>query len=174
MFAHNALLFARTIAVAPETVPLTYRDWISRPEVQYPFFISIGLLVLILLVRLPDLLAALRARHKEVLGPVDLDAIMNTTKMTIVDLRLPEDFNGPKGHLKGSFNFPIQMLTRRLPEVAEDKRQLVVLVDGSDAVSHQAAALLQAEGYLWVRVLKGGMRAWRARALPVSVSGSRR
>jgi len=103
-----------------------------------------------------------------------LEELAHGSQMVVIDLRPPEDFNGPKGHLRGAHNMPIQMLLRRIGEVAKDKRQLVVLVDGSDAVSHQAAALLQAEGYLWVRVLKGGMRAWRARALPVSVSGSRR
>jgi rhodanese-related sulfurtransferase len=170
MFELHALLAARTFAMVP-AVPLTYRDWIGRPEVQYPFFFAVAILVALFFYRLPDLLSWNRARHKETLRPIDLDPLMSGTKMVIIDLRPPELFNGPKGHLRGSYNFPIQMLRRRIAEVASDKRQLVVLVDGSDKLSHLAAPILQSEGYTWVRVLQGGIRAWRAQRLPVATAG---
>jgi len=153
----------------PVAPPVTV--WLQKPEVLYPLAFSFLLLLIIAIVRLPDFLSWRRARHKEVLSPMALEQIMLGTPPVIVDLRPPAEFNGPKGHLRGSHNIPYGLLTRRIGEVAKDKRGLVVLVDSSDIVSHRAAPALHEAGYVWVRVLQGGMRAWRGQRLPVSTSG---
>ena len=169
----QALFPERVPALLLDPTPLTLPDWFRRPEFQVPLGFGVLLLLVLFFLKFPDLMSWWRSRHKEVLDPVQLDQIMMGTPMAIIDLRPPEEFNGPKGHLKGSINIPVQMLTRRIGEVAKDKRHLVVLVDGSDKRSHLAAPLLKAEGYLWVRVLQGGVRAWRAKDLPVNIAGGR-
>lgn len=156
-----------------DPTPIAFKDWLSRPEFQYPLAFGALVLLVVLLMKAPDLSSWWRARHKEVLGPVELDQIMVGTPMVIIDLRPPEEFNGPKGHIRGSINIPAAMLTRRLPEVAKDKRHLVVLVDATDQRSHLVAPVLAAQGYPWVRVLRGGVRAWRALDLPVNIPGQK-
>jgi len=75
------------------------------------------------------------------------------------------------GHIRGARNIALDELLPGVAAVVPDPRHQVVLVDANDKLSHQAAAILQARGYTWVRVLRGGMRAWRAANLPVSVRG---
>lgn len=169
----QALPLVRMPALLMDPTPVTIKDWTDRPEFLAPLAFGVLLLLVLIVLKLPDFASWWRARHKEVLGPVQLDQILVGTPMTIIDLRPPEEFQGAKGHLRGSVNIPIQMLTRRIGEVAKDKRQLVVLVDGTDKRSHLAAPILAAEGYLWVRVLRGGVRAWRAQNLPVNLPGQR-
>lgn len=173
MFIPQALPLEWTPAFLSAPVPQTPHDWMGRPEFQIPFAFGILILLVVIGLKLPGLASWWRGRHKDVLGPIELDQIMVGTPMVIIDLRPPEEFNGPKGHLKGSYNVPVQMLTRRLAELAKDKRNLVVLVDGTDKYSHLAAPILQASGYPWVRVLKGGIRAWQGENLPLTVSGRR-
>ena len=154
-----------------DPVPTNANDWLRRPEFLAPlaFGLLIGLVVLI--VRAGAIASWWRARGAETLGPLEMEQVTMGTPMVIIDLRPPDAFNGPKGHLRGALNIPLEQLPRRIGEVARDKRQLVVLVDGSDQLSHRAAPVLKAAGYLWVRVLRGGMRGWRSHLLPVAVSG---
>ena len=44
----------------------------------------------------------------------------------------------------------------------------MVLVDDTDKFAHQAYDLLVARGFDWIYVLKGGMRAWRAKSRPIA------
>jgi 3-mercaptopyruvate sulfurtransferase SseA len=156
-----------------DPVPTHAHDWVHRPEFQYPlvFGLLVGLVVLI--ARAGAIASWWRARGQETLGPIEMEQVTMGVPIVIIDLRPPGEFNGPKGHLRGAVNIPIELLHRRLGEVAPDKRHLVVLVDGNDKLSHTAAPILRAAGYLWVRVLRGGMRAWRSHLLPISVSGNR-
>lgn len=164
----QALFLERMSALLLDPTPTALKDWSRRPEFQYPLAFGLLLLLVLLCLKFPDLASWWRGRRREVLGPVELEQIMSNTPMAIVDLRPPEEYYGPVGHLRGSFNIPAQMLRRRIGEVAKDKRHLVVLVDGTDKRSHLAAPILAAEGYQWVRVLRGGVRAWRALDLPLT------
>ncbi|BDU73962.1 rhodanese-like domain-containing protein [Mesoterricola silvestris] len=171
MFDSHALLQAFTPAVLAG--PGGFAGWVSRPEVAYPLAGGLVALLAILILKWPDFKSWRRARHKEVFRPIELEQVLHGDPPVVVDLRRPEDFNGSSGHIRGAFNLPFNHLPKALAEIAKDKRQLVVLVDYDDRVSHLAADVLASCGYTWVRVLRGGMRAWRAGNLPVSVSGHR-
>jgi len=173
MFHPYAHLPVGTAALFQGPVPTSFDGWMRMPEFQYPLGLACLIILGLLIYRSPDIAAWWRGRHKEILRPIDLEQIIMGTPLVILDLRPPEEFNGPKGHIRGAINLPVDLLSRRLHEVAKDKRHLVVLVDRKDILSHKVAERLKADGYLWVRVLRGGMRAWRAQALPVAVSGQR-
>lgn len=158
-------------ALALEPVPVSFRGWLDRPELRYPLAAGLLLLLVTLVIKLPDITAWHRARHKQVLRPVDLEELMPGTRMVILDLRPTAAFAGPKGHLRGAHNVQPAELTRRLAEVAKEPNALVVLVDQTDRLSHRLAPVVEAAGYSWVRVLRGGMRAWLAKDLPVAVTG---
>src|SRR5436309_13797890 len=79
----------------------------------------------------------------------------------IVDVRGPDEFAGPLGHIQGARNIPLADLPPRLPELAAEGRPLV-MVCLTDKRSSQAAAELVAAGLRKVAVLRGGMKAWRA------------
>ena len=79
----------------------------------------------------------------------------------IVDVRGPDEFDGPLGHIDGARNIPLAEIPAHGHELAAEGRPLVV-VCLTDKRSSQAAAELVAAGLRNVAVLRGGMKAWRA------------
>jgi len=77
----------------------------------------------------------------------------------MVDVRGPDEFDGPLGHIEGSRNIPLDRLTEHLPELAAAGRP-AVFVCLTDKRSLRAAAQCAAAGIADVAVLRGGMQAW--------------
>lgn len=159
------------VGLVRDPPPQAFSGWFVRPEFQYPLAFGCLILLGLLVYRMPDILAWRRGLHREIVLPIELEMQIIGTPMVIVDLRPPAEFNGPRGHLRGAVNVPMDLLPRRIGQLAPDKRHLVILVDANDVLSHRAAVAFKAAGYTWVRVLRGGMRAWRAKGLPVAVTG---
>jgi len=78
----------------------------------------------------------------------------------IIDVRGPDEFDGPLGHIEGALNIPLAGLPARIAELAR-ARCPIVLVCLTDKRSAQAAAELAGAGIRDVAVLRGGMRGWR-------------
>lgn len=78
----------------------------------------------------------------------------------IIDVRGPDEFDGPLGHIDGALNVPLPDLSARIPELGRTGGP-IVLVCLTDKRSSQAAAELAEAGIRDVTVLRGGMRAWR-------------
>jgi rhodanese-related sulfurtransferase len=78
----------------------------------------------------------------------------------ILDVRGPDEFDGPLGHIDGARNVPLAELPRQIAEIGRETGPVVV-VCLTDKRSSQAAALLTDFGIRDVAVLRGGMRAWR-------------
>jgi rhodanese-related sulfurtransferase len=79
----------------------------------------------------------------------------------VVDVRGPDEFDGPLGHIDGARNIPLAELPTHTKELAAEGRPLV-MVCLTDKRSAQAAAELLAVGVRDVAVLRGGMKDWRA------------
>ncbi len=86
--------------------------------------------------------------------------------LLLVDVRQPEEFNAPPGHLPGAINVPLGDLSSRAAELAA-RRQPIVAVCKTDKRSARAAAQLLAAGLRDVAVLRGGTDAWHAAGLPL-------
>jgi rhodanese-related sulfurtransferase len=84
--------------------------------------------------------------------------------VVVVDVRQPEEFVAPPGHLPGAVNVPLGDLPRRVGELAA-RRQPVVVVCKTDRRSAQAAAELRATGLQDVAVLRGGTDEWHRQGL---------
>ncbi len=78
----------------------------------------------------------------------------------IIDVRGPDEFDGPLGHIDGALNIPLVRLPARTAELAL-ARCPIVLVCLTDKRSSQAAAEFARAGIRDVAVLRGGMRGWR-------------
>jgi sulfur dioxygenase len=78
----------------------------------------------------------------------------------VVDVREPNEFHGPLGHIRGATLIPLSELALRAGELASDRP--VVTVCRSGARSAQAVVLLQKAGFKDVANLAGGMLRWRA------------
>jgi len=79
----------------------------------------------------------------------------------VVDVRGPDEFDGPLGHIDGARNIPLAEVSVHATALAGEGRPLVV-VCLTDKRSSQAAAELLGAGLGKIAVLRGGMKAWRA------------
>jgi len=89
----------------------------------------------------------------------------NLRTVQIVDVREPDEFNGPLGHVTGARLIPLGALTNRISEI--EKQTPVVVVCRSGARSAQATLMLGKAGFDKVANLSGGMLRWRAQRFPV-------
>jgi sulfur dioxygenase len=83
----------------------------------------------------------------------------------IIDVREPQEFSGPLGHVPGATLIPLGSLGASLDRLR--KETPIVVVCRSGARSAQATVLLQKAGYERVANLAGGMLRWRAQRLAV-------
>ena len=86
-------------------------------------------------------------------------------EVQIVDVREPEEFNGPLGHVPGARLLSLGKLLERAGELS--KARPVVTVCRSGARSAQATVILGKAGFERVANLSGGMLRWRAQRFPV-------
>jgi rhodanese-related sulfurtransferase len=84
----------------------------------------------------------------------------------IIDVREPEEYDGPLGHIAGARLIPLSQLPRRAAELDLDRP--IVTVCRSGGRSAQAVVLLEKTGFKRVANLAGGMLAWHERGLPVT------
>jgi rhodanese-related sulfurtransferase len=87
--------------------------------------------------------------------------------VTVVDVRGPEEFLGPLGHIATARNIPVAELESRLAELAGLERAPIVLVCRTDKRSAMAARTLHAAGFTELNVLRRGMEKWNETGLPV-------
>src|SRR4249920_25540 len=109
-------------------------------------------------------------RRREDAAPawIDIDALNRRMSagppMLLIDVRGPDEFNAPPGHLPGAVNIPLAELSDRMNEVTAPARP-VVLVCKTDRRSAKAAETLLAAGIREVTVLRGGTDGWHQRGL---------
>jgi len=83
----------------------------------------------------------------------------------VLDVREPDEFNGPLGHVPEAKLVPLGSLTQNLSQLSKDKP--IVAVCRSGARSAQATVLLAKAGFERVANLSGGMLRWRSQRFSV-------
>jgi sulfur dioxygenase len=86
-------------------------------------------------------------------------------EIELVDVREPEEFSGPLGHIRGARLLPLATLAEGTPSLAPDRP--IVTVCRAGGRSAQATVILQRAGFAQVANLAGGMLRWRAQGFPV-------
>jgi rhodanese-related sulfurtransferase len=95
------------------------------------------------------------------------DHLKSDPPPVIVDVRGPDEFTGPLGHIVDASNIPVDELPNRLMEINALKEKPVILVCRTDKRSAKGAALLRDAGFRNLRVLRGGMERWNQNSLPI-------
>ena len=114
---------------------------------------------------LPRLFRQLRATETAWIEVADLQRRLAVgDAVAIVDVRQPEEFLEPPGHLPGAINVPLAELPGRIRELAA-RNQPIVLVCKTDRRSARGAAELLAAGLKDVAVLHGGTDGWHRQGL---------
>ena len=97
----------------------------------------------------------------------ELASRLESDAITIIDVRSPEEFAGPLGHIETALNIPLGELPDRLIEIRAFEDRPVILVCKTDKRSGAAAAMLDDAGFCDVSVLRGGMEQWNRDRRPV-------
>ena len=87
------------------------------------------------------------------------------TDVQILDVREPEEFDGPLGHIPGAKLIPLGSLGEQLDEIS--KEQPIVTLCRAGGRSARASLMLQQAGFPNVANLAGGILRWRAQNLTV-------
>jgi rhodanese-related sulfurtransferase len=95
------------------------------------------------------------------------DQLKRDPEPVIVDVRGPDEFHGPLGHVANALNLPVSELPNRLTQINVFKDKPIILICRTDKRAANAAALLRESGFRDVHVLRGGMEQWNENGLPV-------
>ena len=109
---------------------------------------------------LPRLFRRFRAREPAWIGSDELQRRLAAgDQVMLLDVRQPDEFVSPPGHLPGAVNVPLAELADRTLGLAR-RKQPIVVVCKTDRRSARAAAELVAAGLKDVAVLRGGTDGW--------------
>lgn len=98
--------------------------------------------------------------------PEMLRALQAEGSIAVIDVREARDFDGETGHVPGALNLPLGELDQRIDELNPWRKDGVVLICRTQVRSGQAARLLARQGFSGLRVVRGGMLAWRELGYP--------
>lgn len=164
-------VIATLVCMVPGAVAYTWLGYAGRgaltgdaDTVRYGL-LAVGLFAAIAL--LPRLIGRLRGSFTWIEAN-DLKRLIDSAEsVAVIDVRGPDEFTGPLGHIATARNIPVAELDRRSAELAGLERGPIVLVCRTDKRSAAAAQTLRAAGFTQVSVLRRGMEQWNEAGLPV-------
>ena len=165
-------VIASLICMAPGAVAYTWLGYAGREAlggetdaVRYGL-LALGLLAAIAI--LPRLIGRLRGGAFAWVETDNLKRRLDRSgAVTVIDVRGPDEFAGPLGHIADALNLPLSELPSRLSEINALKDRPVVVVCRTDKRSAVAAQTLRAAGFKQVSVLRRGMEQWNEAGFPV-------
>ena len=123
------------------------------------YYLSIPLLTLLVLL----LLSNAKKGGKKI-SCQTLISMTNQNRALIIDIRDSESFNA--GHITASKNIPQNELTRRINEITNIDKSVILVCDMGN-ISPNAGEALKKEGFEDIYLLKGGINQWRMDNLPL-------
>ena len=108
-------------------------------------------------------LAARQARRPPftvVSAPVADEIVRDAPDVFILDLRTPEEFQGPKGHLRNAQNLPLARLPYRLLEIRSYRAETFLVYCDGDACGRAGMRILQDSGFQDAILIAGGIDGW--------------
>ena len=92
---------------------------------------------------------------------VDVDYVKALEDTMIIDVREPEELIGQLGLISTAINIPVSQIANRISEIGGDMEREIITVCRSGARATTAAQILITGGYENVKILKGGMIAYK-------------
>lgn len=162
---------ATAICMAPGTLAYTWLGHAGRGaltgETEAVRYGAIALGVLAAIALLPRLIR----RWRGSIAWIEVDELKRRLDsgeaVCVVDVRGPDEFVGPLGHIATARNVPVSELSGHLAELAGLEQTPVILVCRTDKRSAEAAQALHAAGFRQVSILRRGMEQWNDTGLPI-------
>jgi len=108
-----------------------------------------------------------RAGFAEVSPTIAAEMILDSNQVVVLDVRSPDQYRGPEGHIGGALNAPFDTIERQLPELLPYQNQTVLVYGESSNDGALAAKLLTVAGFRNVVQIAGGMQGWIERGYRV-------
>jgi rhodanese-related sulfurtransferase len=164
-------VLASLLCMAPGTIAYTWLGYAGREalagDATAVWYGVLGIGLLAAIAFLPRLLRRLRGAPAWIWA-TDLKRRLDAGEpMTVVDVRGPDEYRGPLGHIREACNLPVDELPDRMAELGHTERRPLVLVCRTDRRSARAAETLRGAGFVDVAVLHGGMEQWNRAGLPI-------
>lgn len=153
---------ASAIFMLPGAVAYTWLGHAGREALTGGERLVPNLLIALALVATMSFIPRLtrRLRDTPLLSVEGLKAsLASGEQIFLVDVRPANDFCGEWGHIPGAHSMPLESLPSQLGELPRDRP--IRLVCRTDRRSSQAKEILDRAGFSDVRVVQGGMTAWR-------------
>ncbi len=98
---------------------------------------------------------------RRVRPPVAFELLRDSPEdLLVVDLRTPEEFFGPLGHLHGARNIPLPELGDRVHELWGFRHQTILVYCRNDRCGEDGIILLRERGFEYPVLMVGGLEAW--------------
>jgi rhodanese-related sulfurtransferase len=88
------------------------------------------------------------------------EAMKNDSLLVVLDVRTPQELNGPLGKIDGLINIPVQELEQRISELAPYKNKNIAVICRSGNRSRTAQQVLNRQGFN-AKNVSGGMIEFR-------------
>lgn len=128
---------------------------------------TIPLLVLLLAVLLLPGCSYLRRRqanrppYRKLSPSVAYELIRDNPGILVLDLRTPQEFDGPTGHVRGASNIPLERLPYRMLEIATYRQEtFLVYCRRAGDCAGQGMAILRSSGFENAILMDGGIDSW--------------
>jgi len=95
--------------------------------------------------------------YKSISAQKGLEIVETEKDVLLLDVRTPQEFTGPLGHIDGAKLIPLQELANRVKEIERYKDKKVVLVCRSGSRSKIAGKILVQNGFKNVMEIETGM-----------------
>jgi len=92
--------------------------------------------------------------------PVAEELVRDAPDVFILDLRGPDEFQGPKGHLRNALNIPLARLPYRLLEIRSYHGETFLVYCGSDDCGRAGMRILKDSGFEDAILIGGGIDGW--------------
>jgi len=93
----------------------------------------------------------------------DLNRALADPKTFVIDVRTPQEYAG--GHVPGAVNWPLQEIESWWSKVPKDR--VVYIKCNTQNRSRVAVQYLMSKGYNDLKLVQGGIQAWRSRGYPI-------
>lgn len=103
---------------------------------------------------------ARRPPYVVVSPPVADEIVRDAPEVFILDLRSPEEFQGPKGHLRNALNIPLARLPYQLLEIRGYRGETFLVYCGGDDCGRAGMRILKDSGFEDAILIGGGIDGW--------------
>jgi len=132
--------------------------------------ILLGVMVLCILIPGWILIRRLRAKREvqaKSIEPEALYALLNAKQVLLYDVRQPLDFLAHPEIIPGAVRIAPKDIADQTGSFSRDQNSVIYCTGGDDETTQMVLGKAHALNFTRVKILKGGLGAWKARGYPV-------